>query len=369
MADESTAGDSGSSSGSDGGIDQGSYVNDAFDDYFEAPDRSSPRAETDEEPKEEQEAKKPKEEVRKPEAKTPQDKEENKQPDKKADEVDPFDVAFRNDDGSLNLEALASFKLPEISTAQPVEIPEEAETTIDPKEAFIKSREEERVYETNLRQHTTGPLDEAYALIRQGKDPVEALKEVYQKVNKTISEHVEKTKLEREWEREQERKKDFYSQQETQKRSEAAKVNIAGIVNNLPGKTQEAKSALFNRVIFGKDAGAELLEESFQEKYPDYSKKTPAERNKLASEFVNEMLSDQRKLHRHYTQAMNAIKAKNMGVVTKQVAQETERSVKQNGLSAQKNPAGTAQRQQPSAKSDGWDTYLNGHNKTVARIN
>jgi hypothetical protein len=341
-------------------VDQQSYIDDAFKDYF-----VDPRAESQGEnpKKDEKQAQEPKkdEEVTDPEKKPGEHVEDqNKKP-------DPFETTFMTETGDFDLEKLMGVSLDGLELRSEERTAEPGKSDGKPDVPQWKQEyEAERTFRDSIQKARMGPLESVYAQVEQSEIPEEykepvlnALRQEYAKVRHETERMFQEREQENAFKRRNEEQERLKEEIRDSKLPELAKTNAMSIISKLPGKEAKTKIDLYNRIMFGPDAGGELLEDMFQARYPDFAKKTKAEQDKMKLRFVNELQADGNRLQRHFQRAYRYLTAdpKNMKKIMEQVSRSADANARSNALAAQKKPDGEVQRQ-PQAGTGKWDGYF-----------
>jgi hypothetical protein len=356
-------------------IGQGDYVKDAFSDYFIDP-RDGMQGEDPKSDKDEKKEKEPKtddkstEPEKKPEAETTDDK--NKKP-------DPFETAFSTESGDFDLEKLMGMSLDGIElksedramatgTGKPGGKPDIPQW----KQEF----EAERTFRESIQRARMGPLETVYAQIEEGEIPTEykepvldVLRQEYARVRQDTERFFQEREQENSFKRRSEEQERLKEEIRDSKLPELSKTNAMAIIGKLPGKEAREKIDLYNRVMFGPDAGGELLEDMFQARYPDFSGKSKTEQDRMKLRFVNELQADGDKLQRHFNRAYRHLIAspENMKKIMGQISRTTDANARNNALAAQKKPDGAVQRL-PQAGNSKWDGYFADPEGSKSRI-
>ena len=354
-------------------VSQSSYINDAWDTkYFRSheaelnPDKvQQKQAQT---PKEHQKVE-PKKVEAKQQAETPK-KPEAKQPDKQEPQRSKFEDAFAGEDGELDLGKIVGYNLPEETAALKADIgqaqPEEKPVTHQ--ERWQKDQEEISTLDKTLRAELLNPLQQAFEKIQGGTDPFTALNQVYLERKAIIENHIAEKKNAMEFERQKALEERMLSDTQSKAMQEQSKININEIASSLPGGDEAAKTALYNEIMFGMDAGAQVLDYYFREKVEGVDKMTPAQKNAAAIKFVNSITSDKAKLRFVFNQAMALKTRQHLPKLMQSARMAGVAQHKSNALAAQKSPTGTTRRPAPTAKASVWDGYLNNHYETADRV-
>ena len=363
----------GGTAGSGGGD---SYVNDAWDKgYF-----NSHEAELNPEKAQKQQAQTPQakpvvapEGDKKLEAEKPKiDPKTGKeiQPDKQEPQPSRFEKAFTGEDGTIDVDKFLNFTLPESTeqTAKPLDLGAPGQQPITTEEQWKKDQEEVTNLAKTMNDGIIGPLEKAYTLIKQGVDPTQALKQVYDEQKVMIEGHVNEIKTQKEFQRQKALEDRILEKSKSGEVAAQSRTNINEIASALPGSTPEGKMELFRDILFGKETGATLLDFYFQEKVEGTDKMTPEQRSAAALKFVNEITSNKAKLRFVFNQALAIQTRANLPSILQKSRLSAVAADKANRLSAQKNPIGTQQRTAPTAGKSKWDGYFNSHYETADRV-
>jgi hypothetical protein len=362
----------------DGGATGGSsetYVNDAWDKHY----FNSHEAELNPDKAQKPEAKTPQAKpVVAPEGDKKQEAEKPKidpktgkeiQPDKQEPQPSRFEKAFTGEDGTVDVDKFLNFTLPESNeqAAKPLDLgaPGPEVTT---QEQWQKDQEEVTNLTKVMNDGIIGPLEKVYSLIKQGTDPVQALKSVYDEQKAVIDGHVNEIKTQKEFQRQKALEDRILEKSKSGEVAAQSRTNINEIASSLPGTTPEGKMELFRDILFGKETGAQLLDFYFQEKVPGTEKMTPEQRSAAALKFVNEITSNKAKLRFVFNQALAIQTRANLPSILQKSRLSAVAADKANRLSAQKSPIGTQQRTAPPAGKSKWDGYFNSHYETADRV-
>lgn len=343
-----------------GSESQGSYLDDAFGDYFADP-RSPENAEQAETP--ENVASKEQAETPEEAGETAEEKPDSENTEEvKEDQKDPFSTAFANDKGELDLEKLMSIDFGALNLQQideQAQVQQPQQQVQDDVPEWKREMQEEETYRGNIKQSTTGLLEKVWERIQAGEDPTAALQTVYAETNKMLDDMWKERDAERNYKKSTEASERIAKETRNAKMKELSRANGLAIANTLPGPDLTAKSELYNRIMFGKDAGGDILEDMFVARHPDYAKYDAKKLDEEKRSFVYELQSDPQKLQRHFQRAYRYLAAdpKHMKTLMEQVARNKEAQVRSNAMAAQKSPAGSVQR--PAKQAAGkWDSYF-----------
>jgi hypothetical protein len=344
-----------SGSADSGSIDQSSYMNDAFSSYFdEATDSNEPEVE----PK----AQEPKQAAQ-PQAEEPKQPEaiETKPEGETGDKPDPFDTAFSTDAGDFDVEKWMGLNF-DGSDFQKIDPKPQAQPMEQRVPQWQKELDEEKQFRESIETSRLGPLERAHELLMSGMDAEQALKQAYDEARQDNEGFFKQRETEMSFKRRQEELDKIRDETRNANMPELAKSNAFSIINRLPGEKSEAKIELYNRIMFGPDAGGEILTDMFEARFPDYAKESPEKQDALKLKFVNELQADGPRLQRHFERARRILAARpeNMKKIMEQVARTKEQQVRSNALAAQKAPSGTVQRPAPNRTPSPWDSYLGG---------
>jgi hypothetical protein len=344
---------------SEGGVDQTSYVSDAWDKgYFRSheaelnPQAAQKQAETPKAPVEQK-------------AETPKDPNSKAtQPDNQAPQKSRFETAFSGEDGEIDIDKFMGFNLPamKVESVQ-FESQNPATPTAPEKAPWEKDMEEITTMSTKLKGDMLDPLQKVADLIAQGKEPLDALNEVYLERQSSMEKMVNEEKTKREFQRQKALEDRLNEKTREEKISEQVKINTNEIVSALPGNTPEEKTALFEEIFFGKDVGKVILDREFDKAVPDNAKMNPEQKRVAATKFVNSILSNKAELRYLFDQCMDRTTRANLPKIMAKVRMSAVAADKANRLSAQKGPVSTQPRTQPGAAQKGaYDSYFNSHN-------
>jgi hypothetical protein len=235
-------------------------------------------------------------------------------------------------------------------------------------EQWQKDQKEITTLQTTLSTEILGPLEKMAQLIDGGKDPVEALREVYGERKAFVEQQLNEMKSKKEFQRQKALEDRLLEKTGNEKQVALSNANTNEIISSLPGKDNAEKQNLFNEILF--KHGSSILDRDFRRAVPkvEFEKMTPAERNAAAAKFVNSITSDKAELRFVFNQAL-AIKSKDM---LPQILQRARLSAvaahKANALSAQKAPLGTQKRTAPPAVKGIWDDYLSSPRDVADRV-
>jgi hypothetical protein len=353
----------GTDGGASGGVDQSSYVSDAWDkNYF-----SSHEAELN---PDKAKAQMPKAEVKpvvQPALKQAEPpkvaaKPNETQPEKQEPQASLFDQAFTGENGAFDVDGFLGFDVPNLGTEKPaVDIGQPPAVTEVKQEQWLKDKEEVETLNKNLTGYMLTPLEKAFALIQNGTDPAQALKQVYDKQKSVLEGHIGEIKNQKEFQRQKALEERLTEGTRTQAEKQQIAVNTNEIISSLPGKDTASKTALFNEVLFGKEVGAVHLDRAFARAYPDNEKMKPEERAVAAQKFVNSILSNKAELRYLFKVSLNDMKIRNIPKAMQQDRLRAIEDFKNNKLSAQKAPMGTVKRTALAVGKNMWDGYFNSH--------
>lgn len=337
-----------------GGVDQQDYVSDAMSGIG---DQSSVEAQT---PKEAQQ-----------QAQTPKDagvSNVNKQePVKPTTPADPIDAVFKNDKGEFDAAGFMNFSLPENfslpaekssgqGSGQPQALQQEP---ADNRPEWQREMEEISSYEKSLSSHVLDPLQKVAELISGGRDPMQALNEVFAERKRVLDEHMAEYKYKRDFERRERLQKATGEAEAMAKMKVNASTNVNAIVSALPGNDHKAKSELFSHVMFSKEIGAPILNREFLRRNPDAKKLPIAEQEKLADKFLLEVQSDREELSYFWQLCIDRatrLKQKDVAQRNRLLGAAQQKEQRQ---AAQKNPAGPYNRKPVvSGGKNEWDSYF-----------
>jgi hypothetical protein len=349
-------------------VDQSGYLNDAFSGYLQDPNTDA----TDDESKNtENQAQTPKEE--KPQVEKP--KEDVKKEEEK--KVDPFEKAFQNESGDFDIEKLMGISLDGLNFQSDEKPQESSRPEVKSNiPLWQQEYEAERTFKENVNKSRLGPIESAYTRIQQIQIPDEVKNIALSVLNE---EYIKARDENEKFFREREQQNTFKARQEEQERlreevrsaklPELAKTNAMAIISKLPGGESKEKIDLYNRIMFGPDAGGELLRYLFADKYPDFNKKTPEEQNRVRLKFVNELQANGERLQAHFEWSKRFLTAhpENMKKIMSQVSRSAEANTKSNALAAQKKPDGSVNRQ-PKTGNSNWDKYFSNPKELKTRI-
>jgi hypothetical protein len=351
--------------GSEGSpIDQTSFINDAWDKgYFHSHDAElNPKvAQSKAEP--------PKAPIEK-QAEPPKDPNAQvKQPDKQEPQKSRFEQAFAGEDGEIDVDKFMNFSLPTMKT-EPIsfEADKSSQSTTPEKEPWEKDMEEVTGLQNNLKTEVLDPLQKVADLISQGKDPIQALEEIYAERKAAIDQHINEVKSQKEFQRQKTLKEELLSQKNEEIQSKQSAVNTNEIISALPGSTQEEKTSLFHEVLFGNDVGAKVLDYHFDKAFPDNKKMLPEQRKVAATKFINGITSNKADLRFVFEQCLDKMTRSNLPKIMAKARMSALAADKANRLSAQKGPVSNQPRTQPSAAKGQWDNYLTSHYQAADRI-
>lgn len=335
--------------------DQGDYMSDAFGDYFRDPKEEAP---------EPQKAEVPKQDAVKPQVEAPKEEQKTEQ---KSEEVakDPFESAFTNENGELDIEKLiglnfdgAEFRSEE--KTQEEQAQQQAQQDQDARPAWQKELDEEKAFRESIHTSRLGPLNEVYELMQQGVEPIKALQDVFARVQVDNEAYLKQRDEENFAKKRQAELDKIKDEARATRLPEIARANAFAILNKLPGDAPEAKVELYNRVMFGADAGGELLDDMFSARYPDFVKESPEKQKEMKVRFVNELQADPARLQRHFQRAYRYLAAdpKNLKRVMEQASNKASALAASNNLAAQRAPSGAVQRPAPNQTKSKWDSYM-----------
>ena len=348
-----------------GSVDQSGYLNDAFSSYI---DGDKPKDNTEgEDPKpNEQQAVPPKEEK-------PQQLDKDGKPIEQAN-PDPFTSAFSNEAGDFDLEKLVGVSIDGLafqSEAAPDEQQQQPESKVP---QWQQEYEAERTFKQSINDSRLKPLENVFNQIKANanippdvRDAVlDMLNGEYVKVREENEQFFKTREQQNAFKRRQEEDEKVKAEIRNSKLPEMARVNSSAIISKLPGTDAKSKAELYNRIMFGPDAGAELLEDMFQARHPDYGKKSKQELDRMKLQFVNELQADGARLQRHFQRAYRHLIATpdNMKKIMSQVSRSADANARSNSVAAQKSPSGSVQRQ-PQAGKGVWDGYFSGQSQKI----
>lgn len=355
-------------------LSQTESVADAFTDYFDDPRNDGPKPT----------------EV-KPQAEQPKESEKQGEPPKDGKEIntegepkpegeqkpepekpDPFATAFVNEQGEIDLENILGISSEGLEFKQPEAEQQQQKQNAKPGNDLPQWQREynqERDFRENINKSRLGPIEAAYNTVYQIEVAPE-MQEFKNKVLNALQQQYGIIKSENEnYFKERDQQNVFKKRQESDDKAkleaknaklpELAKANASVVINNLPGTDLKAKSELYNRVMFGPDAGGPLLERMFRSQNLGIASKSKQEQDAARIQFAKELQADGEALKFHFDMAWSKIIAhpENLKRMVQKVARETEESVKSNSLVAQKNPKGQVQRQ-PQTGKDIWGDYM-----------
>lgn len=377
MSDNDSA--SATQTATDGGTGGDSYVNDAWDTHYfnsheaELNPEKAQAQKTQPEPAKDPKAVVAPEGDKKPQAEKPKiDPKTGKeiQPDKQEPQPSRFEKAFTGEDGTIDVDKFLNFALPDSTepAAKPLDLGAPGQQQITTEEQWKKDQEEVTNLTKTMNEGIIGPLEKAYALIHEGMDPRQALKQVYDEQKAMIEGHVNEIKTQKEFQRQKALEDRLLEKSKSGEVAAQSRTNINEIASALPGDTPEGKMELFRDILFGKETGATLLDFYFQEKVAGTDKMTSEQRSAAALKFVNEITSNKAKLRFVFNQALAIQTRANLPSILQKSRLSAIAADKANRLSAQKNPTGTQQRTAPPAGNSKWDGYFNSHYETANRV-
>jgi hypothetical protein len=360
--------DTGTADADAGSIDQSSYVNDAWEtNYFKSHEAElNPNAKQAQAPKDpaKQEPVKPGDKQAEP----PKVDEKAKTPDKQESQPSRFEKAFAGENGEMDLDKFMNFNIPDVKFDKPADVGTPASEPAVKQEQWQKDQEEVTKLQTTLHGELLGPLEKIGQLIDGGKDPIEALREVYAERKAFVESHLSEVKSNKEFQRQKALEERLMEKTNTEKQAALSATNTNEIISSLPGKDTAEKTELFNEILFGTSGGSEMLNYYFREKVPNLDKLTPAEKNAEAAKFINSITSDKAKLRFMFKQALAIQTHKSMPQILQKARISAVAAHKSNALSAQKAPLGTQKRTAPPPGKGLWDDYLSSPSEVADRV-
>jgi hypothetical protein len=341
-------------------VSQDDYINDAFTDYFFSDEKAEPPKDDDK--KQEPEAQEPKDDPNK--EKEPKSGDEaNKEPEKK---VDPFVSAFSNESGDFDLEKLLGVSTEGLNfQSEEKEAKQSEPEKITPK-TWKERFQAEKVFKDNIYRTRLGPLEEVYNAFEGAEMPDEVkqyvlgvLREKYAGVQQETDSFLKEREEEQRFQREEEERTRFREEARLEKLPAMARANAGAIINSLPGEDSKTKVDLYNRIMFGPNAGGEILSDAIELRYPDFESMPKEKQDKLKLDFVKELQADGNRLQRHFQRAYRYMIAdpENIKQLMSQVSKSTEANLRSNQLAAQSEPSGSVNRQPQTGNSE-WDSYF-----------
>jgi hypothetical protein len=341
-------------------VSQDDYINDAFTDYFFNEEKAEPPKDDDK--KQDTQAQEPKDDPNK-EKNPKSDDEANKEPEKK---VDPFVSAFSTESGDFDLEKLLGVSTEGLNFQS--EEKEAKQTT--PEKTTPKTWKErfqaEKVFKDNIYRTRLGPLEDVYNAFEGAEMPDEVkqyvlgvLREKYAGVQQETDSFLKEREEEQRFQREEEERTRFREEARLEKLPAMAKANAGAIINSLPGEDSKTKINLYNRIMFGPNAGGEILSDAIELRYPDFESMPKEKQDSLKLNFVKELQADGNRLQRHFQRAYRQLIAdpENIKQLMSQVSKNTEANLKSNQFAAQNEPTGSVNRQPQTGNSE-WDSYF-----------
>ena len=286
--------------------------------------------------------------------------------------------AFTGEDGNFDLDGFAKFAAPAMNQpAPPINLTQQnqQQQPKDEKPVWQQRLEEEKSYTENIRANTVGWAGAVRQLIAQGATPEQAIAHVEQQIAQNIDNHLNEWKAEREFKfKKEETEAAAKARQEAEESAAVpvrARTNIAQITAALPGKTPEAKTQLFNEILFSKEIGSPILDYEFARQHPGVDKMPPDQQKALAEKFINGITSDYKALSYFFDRALDKAARMNLPKLNSKVAAATEAALNANRLASQKRPGGTLGRQAPKEQpgADPWQAYFDNPEKGADRIN
>ncbi|MBN1294369.1 MAG: hypothetical protein JXB48_21210 [Candidatus Latescibacteria bacterium] len=357
-------------------VSNNDYIQDAFSDYF-----GGKKSETEQgkNPKTDKvDDKQPADKIDNQQVKNPKANDTGVNTDNKEKNPDPFETAFVNETGDFDLDKLVGVSLDGLSFQSNGQEKKEGEVTSPEKTVpqWKQEYEEERVFKQNVHKSRLGPIESVFSEIQESGIPDEYKGPILDVLRKKHAEILQETEQflrerteQRTFQKREEENDRIREEMRTSKLPELARANAVSIINQLPGKEQKEKAELYNRIMFGPDAGGELLEDMFEARYPEMHKKDKATQDKMKLKFVHELQADGARLQRHFQRAYRYLTAdpKNLKRIFAQVSRTTEANVRSNAATAQKNPSGSVQRT-PQAGNNIWDGYFSDPQRSKTRI-